>query len=92
MKSLSHVPYAVFLAGMAAIIGCVVAIPRVLIAHNSWWVMLVPTVFSSASFVFGLWSLQARGLSYGSTVREEFNARKGDVAMRTKKPSEPTNE
>jgi hypothetical protein len=79
MKSLTDMPYALFLAGMAAIIGCAVAIPRVFIAHNTWWVMLGPVVFSGAAFVFGLWSLRARGLSYRSTVGEESIARKGNL-------------
>ena len=81
MKSLSDAPYALFLAGLAAIIGCAVAIPGILVAHNTWWVMLAPAVFSGASFVFGLWSLQARGLSYSATVGEELNARKANLNM-----------
>jgi hypothetical protein len=73
MRSVRDIPYAVFLAGTAAIIGSVVALPRVLIAHNKWWVMLFPAVFSGAALINALWSLRAKGLNYGSTLGE-FNA------------------
>jgi len=82
MKSMTDMPYALFLAGMAAIIGFVVALPRVFVAHDTWWVMLGPAVFSGTSFVFGLWSLRARGLSYRSTVGEESIARNSSLTTR----------
>jgi hypothetical protein len=69
------VPYALFLAAMAAIIGCAVAIPNAIVLSDIWWIiMLVPVGFFVSSFLYGLWCLRAKGLSYRATVGE-FNAR-----------------
>ena len=46
-------PYALFLSGLAALIGCVVAVPAAIIERN-WIPMLAPAVFSGTAFLSAL--------------------------------------
>jgi len=73
----SEVPYAVFLAGLAAISGCIVAVPAAIYSRDTdlWWkILLMPVVFSGAAFIQGVWSLRAKDLSFRATCGE-FNSR-----------------
>jgi hypothetical protein len=74
---ISDIPYASFLAALAAIIFFIAAVPRAIYLAtyyrdtDTWWIiLLMPLVLSGMAFLYGGWSMRAKGLTFFATYRE----------------------